>query len=995
MLQPKITFTKHLDFQDLMLFRVHEILLIASPYDAFILEEDGRLTEQILHEYLDMNFHYAPRVWQANTASSALQMLTERDFDVVILMLRISDMDTITIGSTIKKRNPEMPLILLALDEAEYSDLDSKELIKYIDKIFIWSGNSNVFPAIMKYIEDERNAYRDIIQGNVRTIIFIEDRPRYYSVILPLIYQEIMFHTRDLVDKSLNVTQRLLHLRSRTKILVADNYENAKKCFDQFSTHVLGIISDIRFPKNGIMEHQAGIHFMQYVRKREPYLPVILQSSDLNRAKQAKEVNAYFLHKKSPTLLQDLREYMLRNFGFGDFVFRSKKGKEIDRASSLQSFREKLGVIPSESLLRHAQKNHFSNWLSARGEFDIATAIRPVYVEDFQSTNDLRKYILGVLDQAMNRTQLKHIEGYSLSQLKQSRYFSRLAGGSIGGKARGLAFMNSIIHSSDIAEKFKNVKIRIPNVMVIGTDEFDTFMKENKLWKNALSLKSNKSIIKLFLKGKLSDQLINNLDELLDEIKYPLAVRSSSIHEDSQYQPLAGLYSTFMLPNSSPKKKERLNQLKEAIKRVYASTYFQEPKSLIESTGLRHEEEKMGVVIMELVGKNHDHLFYPTASGIARNVNYYPVSYMKRNDGYAVIALGFGRTVVEGENALRFSPAYPNILPQFYSIKSTIESSQNSFYALNLDTAKDVLIRGEVENLELYDLEKAEKDGELKWAGSVVSSEDDIIRDSLSYPGVRVVTFTPLLKWNLLPLTDILKELLKIGQIALGNPVEIEFALNLYKNKQSEFCLLQIKPLVIGGPRNLEKLSEYKDTDIICRSSVTLGNGTISDLSHIMLVDPKTFDVAKSLNIAKEIEYFNELLSPDYKYILAGPGRWGTADPWLGIPVEWPHISNAKVIIELGMEEFPVDPSFGSHFFQNIASLRIGYFTISHKGKKDWFKMDRLTGYKVLEKQKYTSLIKLDHPAIVNINGQTGAGIIIDSAVNQVDLMDEQESTGI
>ncbi len=997
MQQPKITFTKHLDFQDLMLFRVHEILLIASPYDAFILEEDGRLTEQILHEYLDMNFHYAPRVWQANTADSALKMLTDRDFDVVILMLRIADMDTISICSTIKEKYPGMPLILLALDEAEYSNLDSKELTKYIDKIFIYSGNTNVFPAIMKYIEDDRNAYRDITQGNVRTIIFIEDRPRYYSVILPLIYQEIMFHTRDLVDKSLNATQRLLHLRSRTKILVADNYESAKKYFDQFSSHVLGIISDIRFPKNGKMEKQAGIHFMQYVRKLEPYLPVILQSSDLNRAKQAKEVNAYFLHKKSPSLLQDLRDFMLKNFGFGDFVFRSKTGKEIDRSSSLQSFREKLAVIPDETLLHHAQKNHFSNWLSTRGEFDIATAIRPVYVEDFSSTSEMRKYILEVIDQALNRTQLKHIEGYSSSQLKQSRYFSRLSSGSIGGKARGLAFMNSIIHSSDIAKKYKNVKIRIPNVTVIGTDEFDTFMNDNKLWEKALSLKSNKAIIKLFLKGKLSKKLTNKLDELLDDVKYPLAIRSSSLHEDSQYQPLAGLYSTFMLPNSSPKKASRLKQLKEAIKRVYASTYFQEPKSLIESTGLRHKEEKMGVVIMELVGKSHANLFYPTASGIARNVNYYPVSYMQRNDGYAVIALGFGRTVVEGEKALRFSPAYPNILPQYYSVKSTIESSQNSFYALNLDTDKDVLFHGEVENLELQDLEIAEKNGELAWVGSVVSSEDDIIRDSLSYPGTRVVTFAPLLKWNLIPLTDILKDLLEIGQIALGNPVEIEFAINLYKNKKkpAEFCLLQIKPLVIGGASNLEHLIDYKDTDIICKSSITLGNGTISDLSHMLLVDPKTFDVAKSSIIAREIEYFNDLLGSDKKYILVGPGRWGSADPWLGIPVELPHISNAKVIIELGMEEFPVDPSFGSHFFQNIASLRIGYFTVSHKGQQDWFKMNRLSGFKVLEKQKYTALIKLDHPAIVNINGQTGAGIIIDSSANQLDLMDEQESTGI
>jgi CheY-like chemotaxis protein len=998
MLEPRIQVIQRLDFQDLMLNRVHEILLVASPYDAFILEEDGRLTEQILHEYLDMNFHYAPRVWQADTANSALTMLKERDFDVIIVMLHLADMDTVSLCAAIKQDVPDKPIILLALDESEVRNLPQALLKKYIEKIFIWSGNSNVFPAIMKYIEDKQNAHRDITQGDVRTIIFIEDSPHYYSIILPLIYKEIMYHTRVLVDKSLNVTQRLLHLRGRAKILVADNYEEAVEYFENYHTHVLGIISDIRFPKNDKLDKQAGIKFTEYVRSVEPYIPVILQSSLQKRENQVKAVNAHFLNKQSRTLLHDIRDHLIYNFGFGDFVFRTPKKREIARATDLQTLRDSLEKIPMHSLLFHSRGNYFSNWLAARGEFDLAAVIRPVYVEDFDKPEELRQFLIECIDQVIDQKRLQQIEDFSVQNFKNPTNFTRISGGSLGGKARGLAFMNDILDVSGLKNKYDNVTIRIPRIVVIGTDEFDQFMDQNDLWKKAMSELSNKEILKLFLKGIIPKDLTETINQFIANVNYPLAVRSSSLLEDSQYQPLAGMYSTYMLPNSSSKKSDRFTQLCDAIKSIYASTFFREPKTLIDRSGHRHTEEKMALIIMELIGKNHDDdRYYPSFSGTARNINYYPVSYMNREEGFASIAVGFGRTVVSGEKSLRFSPAYPTIIPQNYSVKSTIEASQNSFYALNLKPNPKLLENGEDTNLESYGLDVAESDGELYWSGSVVSEQDDIIRDSLSKPGTRVVTFANILKWNLFPLTDILKDLLKICQLSIGSPIEIEFAANLYrdKSKPSEFCLLQIKPLVIGDSASIDVIIDHADQEIIGKSTISLGNGIITDISHIVHVDPDTFDASRSLEIAREIEYFNSMLKPNIPYILSGPGRWGTADPWLGIPVEWQQISGTKVIIELGMENLPIDPSFGSHFFQNIASLRIGYLTINHKNKDEWYDLSKLIGSKVVEEQTYTKLIELVYPLIVNINGKNGEGLIVESVPDEQEKMDEQESSGI
>ncbi len=997
MKEAQLATTGRLDFQDLMLYRVYEILLVASPYDAFILEEDGRLTEQVLHEYLGMNFSSAPRIWRADTGSAALKLIQERKFDIIISMMRITDMDPISFGTEIKKLFPKKPVILLAFDESEIKQLPPNIPKTAIDKVFIWSGNANVFPAIIKYVEDKRNANRDITRGDVRAIIFIEDNPRDYSVILPLIYKEIMYHTKQLINKSLNDAHRLLNLRGRPKILLTSTYEEAKKYYKRYHANILGVISDIRFPKGGKLDPRAGIKFSQYARKIEPAMPIMLQSSEEKHASEAKKIHAHFLHKQSLTLLQDLREFILDNFGFGDFVFRLSDGRPIAKASNLSDLKNKLEIIPAESLIYHASSNHFSNWLAARGEFDLASVIRPAQVEDFADANELRSYLINLISDALE-VQLKgSMVEYSLDTQAQTTNFVRIAPGSLGGKARGLAFIGGILAQSDLKQKFPDIDIRIPQTAVIGTDEFDTFMDENNLWDRALAAKSNEEVEQMFLQGELSAGLRKSLRDFISAVNYPLAVRSSTLLEDSQYQPLAGAYSTFMLPNSAVYPEVRYRQLCEAIIRVFASTYFQEPKSLIENSAHRHEEEKMAVIIMELAGQKYGNRFYPTLSGTAQSINYYPVSYMKREEGIATIALGLGRTVVEGGKALRFSPHYPGILPQYFSVKATITNSQRTFYALNLDPRIDPLKNGEDANLENCGLDVAEKDGALRWAASVVCSDDNIIRDSLQYEGIRVITFAPILKWNTIPLADILIELLDMGSKAMGCPVEIEFAVNLYNDNKRKpvFHLLQIKPMVIGGLELDPETTPIKMGDIFCRSSVALGNGIIEGITDIVLVNPETFNVSKSAQIAREIEYFNHILHPDKPYILIGPGRWGTADPWLGVPVNWQQISGARVIIEVGLQNFPVDPSFGSHFFQNVTSMRIGYFTVNPKVKSDHLDLSWLHEQPVAEKKEFTSWIHLKLPVLVKIDGKTGYGIILKPVDPEVEIMDEQESSGI
>ena len=984
-----------LKFQDLMQFRVHEILLVASPYDAFILEQDGRLSEQILTEFKGMNLSYAPRIWNAHTAKQALSMIEERPYDLVIVMLRISDMNPLSFAEKIKHIYPRKPMVLLAFDESEVRVLGNN--IKNIfDNVFIWTGNSHVFAAIIKYVEDKKNVKRDIQIGDVRVILLIEDNVRYYSTFYPEIYKQVLYHTKELMSKSLNDAHRLIRMRARPKILLAKNYEDAKKYFNTYQQNIIGVLSDIRFPKSG-KQQKSGLKLAKYIKSKEPYLPILMLSNRSDYKQEALNITGHFISKKSGSLFKEIKKFMVDNLGFGDLILKNAKGKKIKSVSSVSNLKSNLEKLPLESIEYHASRNHFSNWLAIRGEFDLANKFREIGPEKFKYLEKRKEYHLKLLSEYEQNIDDAPIVEFDSHTNNIKHKFTKIGSGSLGGKARGLAFAANQLKNSNIIKKYPKINIRVPNVTVIGTDEFDKFMNKNKLWDIAIKEKSNQKLIQHFLKAKLDKNLIRNIKKLLNNINYPIAIRSSSLSEDSQYQSLSGMYSTFMLPNSSISIEERLNQVCEAIKRIYASTFFVAPKSLIDKISQRMEEEKMGIIIMEMIGQVHENRFYPTFSGVAQSYNYYPSSYIKRNNGVAYLALGLGKTVVDGKKNLRFCPKYPNIIHQFYSIKSTIDSSQHEFYALNINNGINPIQKGENYNLKLYNLDVAEKDKQLKYIGSVIPKNEQIIRDSLLYDGARIVSFNNILKWKIFPLSQILKDLLKFGKESLGCPVEFEFAVNLNednnKNIVADFCILQMKPMLIEGLiKDTSKLLKEK-RNILFETNLGMGDGISSDIKDILMVKMDEFDISKTIEISKEIEDLNKEICSKHPYLLIGPGRWGSSDPWLGIPVTWEQISGAKAIIEMSIETLNAEPSFGSHFFHNLTNLRVGYLTQQKKNKT--LDLDWIDSCKIKKETKYLKWLSLKKALTIQIDGSNGNSIILKEPIQKLEDLNEEESSGI
>ena len=984
---------KNINYQDLMLHRVHEILLISSPYDAYILEQDGKLTEQILTEYIGMNLSYAPRVWNVSSGKQAFEMLSKRKFDLVIIMMRIADINSISLGSKIRSQFPKKPIILLAFDESEIKRIPSEKL-NIFDQVFIWFGDSNVFPALIKLIEDKKNISRDTRKADVRSILVVEDTPQHYSSLLPFLYREIIYHTKELINQSLNDTQKLLHMRARPKIILCTNYEEAIKFIKKYHLNLLGVISDMRFPINNKKEKFAGKNLIKEVRKFDKSIPFIFQTNENISDNDLKELSAKYLNKNSTAFFQNLKKLVIDNFGFGEFKFRTKNGSVIGKAKNITELKNNIRDIPKESLSYHVSNNHLSNWLAARGEFNVASKFRAIDLDDFKNIEDRRIYHLKLLNESIDEKKDPIIVDHSLDNFEHTHSFVRIGSGSLGGKARGLAFANSILRNYDFKNQFPNINVRIPNIVVISTSGFDEFMDENNLWDRALSDIDNKIIEREFIKSELPKELSKKLKLLLKKVKYPLAIRSSGLLEDSQYKPLAGMYSTLMIPNSDKSLDKRFNQLCEAIKRVYASTFYKEPKSLMDSVSKRYEEEKMAVIIMELIGKKHDEIFYPTFSGVCQSYNYYPVSHMKREEGIAFLALGLGKTIADGEKSLRYSPKYPDILPQYYSTKSTINNSQNKFFALNLNKNIDVIKKGESKNLHKYNLSLAESHGELKVSASVISNQDNIIRESLNYEGVRVLTFSSIIKYNSFPLNELLNTFIKEGENLIGCPFEIEFAVNINENKEDEFCLLQIKPMPISNFENNLKAIDKNKSRIFCSSSQVLGNGTYSDIKNIMYINLDNFKNDRTQEIAKIIGEYNNILGSENPYLLIGPGRWGSSDPWLGIPVNWEQITNAKSIIEIGIDKLNPDPSFGSHFFQNLTSLMISYFTLGYREYKKNIDWNWLKKQNHIKKSKYVNIVSLNEPLIIQVDGTKGNGLIF-MKKKISETMNEDEASGI
>jgi CheY-like chemotaxis protein len=969
-------------FQNLMRLRIRDVLLVSSLYDLYLFEEDGRLYELIRHEYQGFNLSHSPELTRVSSGQEAIALAKEVNrFDLIITTLHIDDMHAIDFARLVKEAGLNIPVVLLAHDNRELKYLLMNHDTSVFDKIFIWQGDFRIIIAIIKYLEDRINVDHDTRMVGVQTVIVIEDSVRNYSSFLPIIYTEILKQSQRLISEGINLTHKFLRMRARPKILLCSTYEEAWEYYQKYREFMLGIISDIDFQRAGVQDPRAGIEFMQNVRREDPDIPVLVLSTMAENEKEARAMGASFVLKDSPHLLNELRQFMIDYFSFGDFVFRTPGGLEVGRASDLRSLEEQLRIVPEESIRYHGERNHFSNWLKARTEFWLAHQLRPRKVTDYPSIDSLRKDLVDSLHDYRNIRQRGIIADFVKESFDPESSFARIGGGSLGGKARGLGFVNTLINDYNLRDRFEDVQIFVPAAVVIGTDVFDQFVDENNLRSFAFNSTDDKEITRRFLEAtKFPEEVLGDLAAFLDIVRTPLAIRSSSLLEDSQYHPFAGVYETYMLPNNHPNPLIRLNDLLNSIKRVFASTFYQSAKDYIRVTSYRLEEEKMAVIIQKMVGTPHENRFYPDFSGVAKSYNFYPLPPQRSSDGTVSAALGLGKWVVDGGNTVRFCPKYPTDLIQFYSIRDSLNSSQRAFFALQLDASSDFGIETHDMLVKPYDLEVAEHDRTLNAVGSTYSPENDTITDGLGRTGARVVTFGPVLRHRIFPLPQILELLLDMGTWGMGTPVEIEFAVSMSipHGKPREFGLLQMRPLVVHRePEELE-MEDFRPQDMICESTQVLGNGLIEDVRDVVLVDYHTFDRGRSRDVAREVSNFNNVLLAEHRpYLLIGVGRWGSLDPWLGIPVTWEQIAGARAIVETGFKEFNVAPSQGSHFFQNITSFMVGYFTVNahlNQGFVDW---DWLLSQAAYSRMEFTRHIRFDRPLLIKINGHRPKGVIL------------------
>jgi CheY-like chemotaxis protein len=967
-------------FQNLMPWRVQDILLVSSLYDSFTLQEDGRLNELVLSEFLDLNLHHTPGITHVASGADALALArAQHRFNLIITTPHLGDMDAATLAREVEAAGLDAPVVVLAYDSRELADFVARHGDSAVDRAFQWQGDARILIAIVKYVEDRRNVAHDTAMTGVRVILLVEDNIRYYSSFLPVLYSELIDQSERLLGEGVNLSHKLVRLRARPKILLCSTYEEAWEAFTTYGAHVLGLISDIEFPRGGVLTGDAGFALARSVREQAPDTPMLLQSSRPENEAPALEVGASFLLKGSPTLNADLRRFMVEQFAFGDFVFRRRDGSEVGRASDLRQLEEKLRTVPAESIGFHGERNHFSNWFTARTEFGLAQALRPRRVSDFASLEDLRRALVdAVVEYRHERSELLIGDFDRAAFDPEARFFSRIGGGSLGGKARGLAFVRHLLGLHRMGRRFPGVRVGVPPAVVIATDVFDRFLAENDLLDFALETRDDALILARFLAARLPDDLMMDLAAFLDSVRIPLAVRSSSLLEDSQYQPFTGVYETFMLANDHPDLRERMLQLVTAIKRVYASTFSQHAKAYLRATPFRLEEEKMAVVVQKVLGGRHGPRFYPDFSGVARSHNYYPTPPLRAEDGIAAVALGLGRAVVEGEKCLTFCPRYPQHLLQFSSSRDMLRNSQRDFWALDVDHLGAPPDPERALRETRYDMAVAEQDGTLQALASTYSRENDVVYDGAGRPGVRLVTFAPVLKHGLFPLGEILGELLDIGRRGMNKATEIEFAVRLgHGGEPHEFGFLQMRPLVMSHEGLDLEIGDVDPGDLVCRSGKVLGHGVVDGLCDVVVVDFHRFDRANSRAAAAAVARFNaQLLAERRPYLLIGVGRWGSTDPWLGIPVTWDEIAGARVIVEAGFRDMRVTPSQGSHFFQNLTSFQVGYFTANPEVGDGLVAWDWLAAQRAREEVEHVRHLRFAEPLVVRMNGRRNEGVI-------------------
>ena len=967
-------------FDLLMQKRIHRVLIICSNYDYYMLEEDGRVDEQIFNEYVSLNLRYPPSFIQTDNAEDAYRILEEEKVDLVITMLSIKGTDTFALAKRIKSMYEKTPIVVLTYFSREVSQRLEKEDLSAIDYVFCWLGDASLILAIIKLLEDKMNAEHDIENVGVQAIILVENSVRYISSYLPNLYRIVLVQSQDFQKEALNEHQRMLKMRGRPKILLATNYEDAVSLYEKYKYNVLGVISDISYRRSGLQNENAGIELCKLVRADDDNVPFLLQSSSVQHKKVAEELGAGFINKYSKSLSLELRNFIIQNLAFGPFVFRNPDTLEpIAIATDLQSLQQKILTIPDNSLDYHATRNHFSKWLNARALFPVAQMFKYIRKEDFESMDEIRKFLYVAISSFRLGKGRGIIAKFDKTSFDEYQIFSRIGEGSIGGKARGLAFINSIIKKNKLYNRFPGVLITIPRTVVLSTDAFDEFMENNNLYTIALSDIPDEEILKRFIEAELPGWVYQDFYAFLSVSRnYPIAVRSSSKLEDSHYQPFAGIYSTYMIPRVTDNR-IMVKLISDAIKEVYASVFYKSSKAYMTATANVIDEEKMGIILQEVCGKRHENLYYPTISGVARSINYYPIGSETASDGIANVAFGLGKLIVDGGLTLRFSPRHPKKILQLSSMESALRDTQKEFLALDLNIDSFVPSTDDGVNLLKIKIRDAGNDNAMKYLASTYDINNNMLYDGISRPGKKVITFANILQHNQFPLAEILTTLLETGSEEMNNPIEIEFAVNLETSPPAPnvFNFLQIRPIVQNEQGQNINIDNIDPAEALIYSESALGNGVFRGIRDLVYVRPETFNPAQNEKIATDIEQLNtRFVKQGTGYVLVGPGRWGSTDPWLGIPVTWPQISAARIIVESGLKNYRIDPSQGTHFFQNITSFRVGYFTVNPFNKEGHYDVEWLEKQNVVYEDDYLRHVRFDNPLEIIIDGRSHRGVI-------------------
>ena len=968
-------------FQELMPFKIKEILLIANYYDAYTIEREGQFTDKIVGEYLQVNLYTAPRFTSVASEAEALKILSERHIDLIILMAGLDKQTPLVISRHLKDLYPNICQLMLVNNNSDLAYFHTIEdrLYESIERLFVWNGSTKIFLVMAKYIEDKMNLDRDTHLGDIRVILLVENSIRYYSRYLPLLYTEVMTQTQELIfsEPQDNDMSIVMKIRVRPKVILATNYEEAVYVIDHYRENLIGVISDVRYKRNGEEDEEAGIELIRYVKRTGAYIPCMLQSQEIENTVKAEELHAAFINKNSPTLAHDIQDFIKGYLGFGDFIFRNKNGEPIDRATSIEEFKQKLLSIPDESLIYHSIRNGISTWLMAHREITLAKHLKRYRFADFPTPAEMRQFILRVFEAA----ELKKIKGriinYNPKLVDSNRYITRLGKGSFGGKGRGMAFLSNFIENVDFKKLIPKLKIEIPKTAIIGVDEFDNFIDNNGLSRIIYSDESYEEVKAAFIAAPLSQKLRDKLRSYLEVMHKPLAVRSSGLFEDSLSQPFAGVYSTYLIPNNHPDIERRIDDLETAVKLVYSSIFTDSSRAYFHAIDCMIEEEKMAVILQEVVGNEYNGKYYPNISGVAQSYNFYPFSYIKPEDGFAVIALGLGAYVVGGEKTYRFCPRYPKL--QLASIQDMARDSQKYFYAIDMIHPDYNLVKdGEDAAIRSYDLKAIEEDGNLQHCASVYDFMNDRIGFDFSVRGPRIVNFPDILQYDYIPLASTLDILLDIFSQAMGAPVEMEFAVNR-ENKEWKFYVLQIKPL-IKNEYHMDIDKENIDmSKAILRADKGMGNGKITDIQDLIYVDPRHFDRLRTEQMAEEVKFFNEKLkATDTPYILIGPGRWGTRDKLTGIPVLWSDISKARIIVEQGLRDFPLDASLGSHFFHNVTSMNVGYFAVPYESDSSFINYDIIRNQQLIEEKEFVRHVRFAKPVTVYMDGKKQTSVIVE-----------------